>query len=287
MFAAVATVNGWTMEFSSLLGGLREGFAMGVVGKMKNGTAVAELASLVCACVIVVGAVLVRYCNGGYVFAAAMVVATLVRCAKVELAPALQWKWWWWCCVFNGCGGNVKMNSRWWWQRRDDARLRGWKVGRNADLCHSDVGVAFAFPLLFHCYNCFGVMVRSRCFHGGVLMVFWTLLLLQAQWWWFSCCKFEMQVACSWWFDGVWCCGGCALYRRWRSGGCRQWWNVNCHGWCARKLRGGCKFFFYFKYWIYGFDLSTTEAEKRSMTSGNDRGQKGVSFGLTLICLGS
>jgi len=36
------------MEFSSPLGGLHEGFAMGVAGEMKNGTAVAELGSLVC-----------------------------------------------------------------------------------------------------------------------------------------------------------------------------------------------------------------------------------------------
>jgi len=54
------------------------------------------------------------------------------------------------------------------------------------------------------------------------------------------------MVVCSWWFDGAWCCGGCALQRRWRSGGCRQWWNLNCHGWCAKKLRGGCEFFFFF-----------------------------------------
>jgi len=51
----------------------------------------AMFASLVCAHVIVVGVVLVRYCNGGYVSAAAMVVANLVRCAKVD-APTLQWK---------------------------------------------------------------------------------------------------------------------------------------------------------------------------------------------------
>jgi len=80
------------MEFSSLLGGLREGFAMGAAGEMKNGTMVAELASLVCSHVIDAGAVLVRCCNEGYVSAAAMVVANLVRCAKVELAPTLQWK---------------------------------------------------------------------------------------------------------------------------------------------------------------------------------------------------
>jgi len=36
---------------------------------------------------------------------------------------------------------------------------------------------------------------------------------------------------------------------------------------------------------IYGFGLSATEAEKRSMALGNDRGQKGVPFGLALICL--
>ncbi|QCE04268.1 hypothetical protein DEO72_LG8g2303 [Vigna unguiculata] len=65
---------------------------MGAAGEMKNGTAVAELASLVCARMIAVGAVLVRCCNGGYVSAAAMVVANLVRCAKVELASVLQWK---------------------------------------------------------------------------------------------------------------------------------------------------------------------------------------------------
>ncbi|QCD87229.1 hypothetical protein DEO72_LG3g1763 [Vigna unguiculata] len=65
---------------------------MGGAGEMKNGTAVAELASLVCARVIVAGVVLVRCCNGGCVSAAAMVVANLVRCAKVELALALQWK---------------------------------------------------------------------------------------------------------------------------------------------------------------------------------------------------
>ncbi|QCE03889.1 hypothetical protein DEO72_LG8g1918 [Vigna unguiculata] len=51
---------------------------MGVASEMKNGTVVAELASLVCARVIVAGAILVRCCNGGYVFAAAMVVANLV-----------------------------------------------------------------------------------------------------------------------------------------------------------------------------------------------------------------
>jgi len=80
------------MEFSSLLDGLREGFAMGAAGEMKNGTTVAELVSLVCARVIAAGAVLVRCCNGGYVSAAAMVVVNLVRCAKVKLVPALQWK---------------------------------------------------------------------------------------------------------------------------------------------------------------------------------------------------
>ncbi|QCD78697.1 hypothetical protein DEO72_LG1g2334 [Vigna unguiculata] len=80
------------MEFLSLLGGLPEGFAMGAASEMKNGTAVAKLASLVCARVIAVGIVLVRCCNRGYVSAATMVVANLVRCAKVELVPALQWK---------------------------------------------------------------------------------------------------------------------------------------------------------------------------------------------------
>jgi len=45
--------------------------------------------------------------------------------------------------------------------------------------------------------------------------------------------------------------------------------------------------FFLKKYWIYDFGLSAIEAEKRSMASGNDRGQKGVPFGLALICLGS
>jgi len=66
------------MEFSSLLGGLREGFAMGAAGEMKNETVVDELASLVCARVIAAATVLVRCCNEGYVFAATMVVANLV-----------------------------------------------------------------------------------------------------------------------------------------------------------------------------------------------------------------
>jgi len=51
---------------------------MGVAGEMKNETVVAELASLVCARVIAVGAILVRCCNGGYVSTAAMVVTNLV-----------------------------------------------------------------------------------------------------------------------------------------------------------------------------------------------------------------
>jgi len=38
---------------------------------------------------IAAGVVLVHCYNGGYISAGAMVVANLVRCAKVELAPAL------------------------------------------------------------------------------------------------------------------------------------------------------------------------------------------------------
>jgi len=82
----------WSCQLGFPIIHQKEGFAMGAAGEIKNGTAVAELASLVCARVIAASAVLVRCCNGGYVSAAAMVVANLVRCAKVELAPALQWK---------------------------------------------------------------------------------------------------------------------------------------------------------------------------------------------------
>ena len=47
-------------------------------------------------------------------------------------------------------------------------------------------------------------------------------------------------------------------------------------------------FFFYFlKILNLWLRLSATEAEKRSMASGNDQGQKGVPFSLALICLGS
>ena len=142
-------------------------------------------------------------------------------------------------------GSSIVVVATWRWTIDGDGSVEMMRgcVAERLDAMQICVTVMLVLRSRFHCCNCSGVMVRSRCFHGGALMVFWTLLLLQAWWWWFSCCKFELRAACSWWLDGVWCYGGCALQRRWRSGGCRQWWNVNCHGWCSRKLRGGCDFF--------------------------------------------
>ena len=162
-------------------------------------------------------------CNGG--------ARAGVAVGMVVVMLRLQWLWW----QHEDELSMVMAASRW----CATAWLKGWMQCRSVSRwcwCCVRVSAVATVPVWWF------VLAASM----GALKVFWTFLLLQARWWWFSCCKFELRATCLWWFDGVWCCGGCALQRRWRSSGCWQWWNVNCHGWCARKLRGGYEFFFLF-----------------------------------------
>ncbi|QCE03150.1 hypothetical protein DEO72_LG8g1172 [Vigna unguiculata] len=57
------------------------------------------------------------------------------------------------------------------WQREDELSMRGC-VAESLDVVQICVTVMLVLRSRFRCCNCSGVMVCSRYFHGGALMVF-------------------------------------------------------------------------------------------------------------------